>query len=145
MRYCSNCGSEYVEDATECSDCPGARLVSSEELRALGVPRSTEFDQRRFVRLAHVEDALTAQLLTRRLEEAGIPVLSTDPRGGTVDTLTTGISQDWWELRVQRSKLEAAQQLLADERELLRERRDDADLERLAEQEALSSPPPTPH
>lgn len=142
MRYCSNCGSEYLDDATECSDCPGAKLVSAQELKRLGVVPITEIDTRRFVRVAQIEDPLTAQLLTRLLENANIPVLTRDPRGGTVDSLTTGISQDWWELSVPRRNVQEAKRLLSLERQVLRDER--ADAEEAAEREALESAPPSP-
>ena len=143
MRYCSNCGAEYRDEATKCSDCPGARLVSADELRSLGITPITEVDHRRFVRVVQVDDPLTAQRLTRLLEEARIPVIVRDPRGGTVDFLTTGISQDWWELSVPRAKVDAARRVLASVHPASKAER--AELEKEAEREALEAPPPTPN
>lgn len=138
MRYCSNCGAEYRDEATSCVDCPTGELVSAAELHRRGRLGLTERDPRRFVRVTVAEDLLTAEELAQVLESSGIPVLTLDGRGGTVDVLTTGVVNDWWELRVPSRDVARAQALVTDTRQRLLATR--AEAEEAAEEEALAAP-----
>ena len=82
------------------------------------------------------EDLLTAEELAQVLESAGIPVLTLDGRGGTVDVLTTGVVNDWWELRVPSRDVARAQVLVTETRQRLLATR--AEAEQAAEEEALA-------
>ena len=115
MRYCVNCGSEYEDGVTQCADCPGSELVDAATMRQRGLPLPGEHDQRTFARAGTAEDPLTAQFYVQVLEAARIPVISHAHRGGTVDALTTGLVQDWWEILVPDQHVEQAMALLSRE------------------------------
>lgn len=127
MRYCSNCGSEYLDTATQCSDCPEARLVSAEELRREGKVPLTELDIRRLVPVAQVEDPFTSDALVAALRAEGIPVLERAPRSGVVDSLTTGVVDPWWELRVPRAHSARAVRIIESAGRRLEAQRKDAE------------------
>ena len=140
MRYCSNCGSEYLDAATKCSDCPGAALVSAEELQRAGKVPLTELDIRRLVPVAQVEDSFTSDALVSELRAEGIPVLERAPRSGVVDSLTTGVVDPWWELRVPRAHSARAVRIIETAGRRLEAQRKDA--EAAAERE-YDRPPST--
>jgi hypothetical protein len=144
MKYCINCGSEYEDSVTECSDCPGSALVDASAMQQRGLPRPGERDSRTFVRAGTAEDPLTAEDYVQVLEAARIPVISHAHRGGTVDALTTGIVQDWWEILVPEEHREQAEGLLARERDSLAATEDEAVAaaeEEERETEAQAPPP----
>jgi hypothetical protein len=144
MKYCISCGSEYEDSVTECSDCPGNGLVDATVMRQRGLPLPGERDQRTFVRAGTAEDPLTAEDYVQVLEEARIPVIAHAHRGGTVDALTTGIVQDWWEILVPQEHLSQAVSLLAREQASLAASEDEAILaaeEEERETEAMAPPP----
>jgi hypothetical protein len=65
------------------------------------------------------EDPLTAEDFVRLLETNQIPVFSRARRAGTVDMLTTGNPQPWWEILVPEEHAARATELLAQEKENL--------------------------
>ncbi len=144
MKYCMQCGSEYQDGVKECADCPGSALVDAEAMRQRHIPLPGEGDTRKFVRAATAEDPLTAEDYVRLLETERIPVFSRPRRTGTVDVLTTGVLEPWWEIMVGEEYLERAIQLLSREKAELDATAEEA--ARAAEEEELAteatSPPP---
>ena len=143
MKYCMQCGSEYQDGVKVCADCPGSALVDAETMRQRHIPLPGEGDTRKFVRAITAEDPLTAEDYVRVLEIERIPVFSRPRRTGSVDVLTTGFLEPWYEIMVGEEHLERAMQLLAQEKARLDSTSDDA--ARAAEEEELeteaSSPP----
>ena len=137
MKYCMQCGSEYQEGVTECADCPGAALVDAEAMRQRHIPLPGEGDTRKFVRAATAEDPLTAEDYVRLLEIQQIPVFVRPRRAGSVDVLTTGALEPWWEIMVGEEFLERSVALIAQEKRRLDETSDEAAL--AAEQEELET------
>ena len=135
MRYCSECGSEYQDSATACSDDPGAPLLSADEMRARGLQMQTERDTRRFVRVGSAEDPLTAEAFVRALQERGIPVMSRTRHGGTADVITSGVNHPWWEVLVPDTHADLAARTIVEERARLDAEGPEA--EAAAEAEAL--------
>jgi len=137
MKYCLQCGSEYQDEVKECTDCPGSALVDAETLRQRHIAVSGEADTRKFVRAAIAEDPLTAEDFVALLEKERMPVFCRPRRTGTVDVLTTGALEPWWEIMVGEEHLARATQLLAQEKARL----DDtsADAARAAEEEELET------
>jgi hypothetical protein len=146
MKYCMQCGSEYQEGVKECADCPGSALVDAEAMHQDHVPLPDERDTRKFVRALTAEDPLTAEDYVRLLELERIPVFARPRRTGTVDVLTTGTLEPWYEIMVGEEHLERAVQLLAQEKARLDSTADEA--ARAAEEEELETEathsPPVP-
>lgn len=111
MKYCTRCSSEYQDSVSVCSDCPGAELVSAEEMRRRGRPLAHEVDTRRFTQAATAEDPFTAEQYAGVLEAAGIEVFSR-PRAEE----SAGPATPWWELLVPEEHLARASQLLGEEK-----------------------------
>jgi hypothetical protein len=144
MRYCLQCGSEYQEGVTECADCPGSVLVDAKALEQHRSGLQGEGNARRFVRAFTAEDPLTAEEFVRVLEAERIPVLARPRRTGTVDVLTTGTLEPWWDILVGEEHLERAVQLLTQEKARLEATADEAAQaaeEEERETEATSPPP----
>ncbi|HEX8818462.1 MAG TPA: hypothetical protein VF794_00940 [Archangium sp.] len=137
MRYCLQCGSEYQEGVRECADCPGSMLVDAEALRQRHIAVSGEQDTRKFVRAATAEDPLTADDFVALLEKERIPVFCRPRRTGSVDVLTTGALEPWWEIMVGEEHLGRAIELLAQEKAQLDDTSDEA--ARAAEEEELET------
>lgn len=116
MKYCVECGSEYQDHVTECADCTGSQLVDAAEMRRRGLPLPHERDTREFIRVGTAEDPLTAEEFVRVLEAQQIPVFSRARRAGTVDVLTTGNPQPWWEILVPEEHVARATELLEQEK-----------------------------
>jgi hypothetical protein len=116
MKYCTQCGSEYTEGIQECADCPGSELVDAQTLRQRHIPLPGEGDTRRFVRVISADDPFTAETYARLLETEHIPVFVRPRRTGTVDMLTTGTLEPWWEIMVGEEHLERATLLLTREK-----------------------------
>ncbi|WNG38733.1 DUF2007 domain-containing protein [Archangium minus] len=116
MKYCMQCGSEYQDGVKECADCPGSTLVDAETMRQRNVAPPGEGDTRKFVRAATADDPFTAEDYARLLQLERIPVFIRPRRTGTVDVLTTGTLEPWWEIMVGEEFLERATQLLAREK-----------------------------
>jgi len=146
MKYCLQCGSEYQEGVTQCADCPNSALVDAETMRERHIPLPGEGDTRKFVRAATVEDAFTAEDYSRLLQLQHIPVFVRPRRTGTVDMLTTGTLEPWFEIMVGEEFLERAVSLLSQEKIDLEATSEEA--ARAAEEEELetefpsSLPPP---
>lgn len=103
MRYCSHCGIEYGEEAACCATCSTSELLTGAELqrrRGEAQARGRELDNARLVSVGTTEDPLTAELVSRALDAACIPVFAKDARGGVVDVVTSGVPHDWWEFLV---------------------------------------------
>jgi len=115
MKYCAECGSEYLDTATECADCGSKEFGSAEELRKKGIPLLGERDTRKFVRAGSAEDPLTSQRLVAALDAEGIPVFARPRRGGTVDIVTSGAGP-WWEILVPEEHLARATDLVDKEK-----------------------------
>ena len=144
MKYCINCGSEYQDGVTECADCPGSALVDAAEMRQRGLPLPGERDRRQFVRVGTAEDPLSAEDYVQLLEEARIPVISHAHRGGTVDSLTTGLTKDWWEILVPQEHAQQAMALLERERATLAASEEEAVLAAEEEERATEAQAPPP-
>jgi len=136
MKYCLQCGSEYVETAKECSDCGGTEFGDAAELKRRGIPLPGERDTRKFVRAGTVEDPLSSERLVHVLEELEIPVFARPRRGGIIDSLTSGASP-WWEILVPEEHAARATEVIAQERARMDADADDAG--RAAEQEEAES------
>jgi hypothetical protein len=119
MKYCMQCGSEYQDGVTECADCPGSTLVDAEAMRQRHIPLPGEGETRKFVRAATAEDPFTAEDYVRLLEIQRIPVFIRPRRSGSVDVLTTGALEPWWEIMVGEEFLDRAVQLIAQEKRQL--------------------------
>ncbi|HYV44400.1 MAG TPA: hypothetical protein VFA20_06035 [Myxococcaceae bacterium] len=137
MKYCTECGAEYLDSAEKCSDCEVSELVSREEMRRRGIPLATDRDTRRFVPAGTAEDPLTQEALVKVLEAEKIPVYPRARAGGSVDMITTP-SGSWWELLVPEDMVDRARLILEAEREKLKSTQ--AEAEQAAEEEATSSP-----
>jgi hypothetical protein len=144
MKYCMQCGSEYQDGVKECADCPGSLLVDAETMRQRHVALPGEKDTQKFVRAATAEDPLTADDFVALLERERIPVFSRPRRAGTVDVLTTGALEPWWEIMVPEEYQQRAIQLLSREESTLESTAAEAAL--AAEEEEreteVSAPPP---
>lgn len=136
MRYCAQCGSEYVDETVACADCGGKELLTVDELKQRNLPLPGDEDTRRFVRAATAEDPLTAEQYSRVLDEASIPCLSRPRRSGTVDILS-GASAPWWEILVPEELADRAARLVAEERLRMEQSADEAG--QAAEEEEANS------
>ncbi len=116
MKYCTQCGSEYEDSATKCTDDGSVEFVSREELHRRGLFASGERDTRKFVRVGSAEDPLTAERFTRALDEAGVPVFARPRRAGTVDLITSGVPAPWWEILVPEEQLAEGTRIIERER-----------------------------
>jgi hypothetical protein len=125
MKYCGDCGAEYVDTTTECSDCGGKELVSAEELKSRGVPSPNERDTRKFVRAGTAEDPLSSEQFVTVLEEEKIPVFARPRRAGSVDAITTP-SMPWWEILVPEEFAARAEQLIVQEKARIEATADEA-------------------
>ncbi|HLL81999.1 MAG TPA: DUF2007 domain-containing protein [Longimicrobium sp.] len=135
MKYCTKCGSEYVDSVERCVDCQGATLVAAAQVTAsAGVSRGGggDMDTRRFTRAGTAEDPLSAEQLATAVRGAGIPVFSRQRMGGTVDSITGG-NAPWWEILVPEDSAERAMEIIERERASLRATEDEA--ARAAEEE----------
>lgn len=116
MRYCANCGSEYQDGVKECSDCgPAGEMLTAAEMKARGKLLPGEVDTRRFVRAGTVDDPMSADQVSRALDEAGIPVFARARRASSVDALTEGSTLPWWELLVPEEFVARAERLIAEQ------------------------------
>lgn len=144
MKYCMQCGSEYQEGVAECADCPGNVLVDAEAMRQRHIPLPGEGDTRKFVRAATAEDPFTAEDYVRLLEIQQIPVFIRPRRAGSVDMLTTGALEPWWEIMVGEEFLERAVGLIAREKQNLEETSAEAALAAEEEERETESAAPSP-
>lgn len=150
MRYCTRCAREYGEEVERCVECPDGQLVGRAEAIRLGLVVEVfpsplacgppPNDRRKFVRVGTADDPLTTEVIGRALQSCGIAVFALDPRGGPVDVMTTGVTHDWWELRVPEDELARAAQIFATEKARLEATADEA--ARAAEEEELESEQP---
>jgi hypothetical protein len=101
-------------------------LVDAEALRQRHIAVSGEQDTRKFVRAATAEDPLTADDFVALLEKERIPVFCRPRRTGSVDVLTTGALEPWWEIMVGEEHLGRAIELLAQEKAQLDDTSDEA-------------------
>lgn len=115
MKYCGDCGGEYVDTVTECADCGGKDMVSAQELKTRGIPNPSERDTRRFVSAGTAEDPLSSEQFVRVLEAENIPVFARPRRGGSVDALTTP-THAWWEILVPEESVARAGELITQEK-----------------------------
>ncbi len=144
MKYCTQCGSEYQDGVTQCADCPEGALVDAQSLQERHIALPGEGDTRKFVRAITAEDPFTAEDYARLLQEQHIPVFVRPRRAGSVDMLTTGSLEPWWEIMVGEEFLERAVELLAREKATLDATSDEAARaaeEEERETEALSPAP----
>lgn len=114
MRYCATCGTEYQDAVNECSDCGPGEMLSAAQMKERGKLLPGEVDTRRFVRAGTVEDPLTAEQVSRTLDEAGIAVFARARRASSVDTLTEGSTLPWWEILVPEELVGKAELLIRD-------------------------------
>jgi hypothetical protein len=92
MKYCSKCGSEYLDDIKECTGCE-IELVSEAEWEGIVKKRQAEDDEV-FVNVMTLDDQFEADVVKDALEKENIPVLVRSFR----DTSFDGIfeSQKGW-------------------------------------------------
>src|SRR5688572_20818079 len=114
MKYCGECGAEYVDTVTDCADCGGKEMVNESTLRERGIPIPNQSDTRKFVRAGTAEDPLSSEHFTRVLEEEKIPVFARPRRGGTVDSITSP-ALPWWEILVPEEFATRAEELITQE------------------------------
>jgi hypothetical protein len=138
MKYCTQCGTEYEDGVTRCADDGETELVSIDELHQRGLHAAGERDTRKFIRAGTAEDPLSAEQVTRALDQAGVPVFARPRRTGTVDNITGGTAMPWWEILVPEEHLARATALLAEARAEMESNADDAG--RAAEEE-FDNPP----
>jgi hypothetical protein len=136
MKYCTECGAEYQDSATKCSDCARSELVSAEEMRRRGIPLASDRDTRKFAPAGTAEDPLTQEALVHLLEEQDIPVFARPRQGGPVAPITSPASQ-WWEILVPEDQVQKASRLIEEEKARMKATEDDA--ARAAEEEAAES------
>lgn len=116
MRYCAKCGSEYQDGVKECSDCgPGTEMLTAAEMKSRGKLLPGEVDTRRFARAGTVDDPMSADQVSRALDEAGIPVFARARRASSVDTLTSGSTLPWWEILVPEEMVARAEVLISEQ------------------------------
>lgn len=135
MKYCANCGSEYQSEVAECSDCGGKEMLTAAQMKERGKLLPGEVDTRRFVRAGTVDDPLSAEQISRTLDEAGIPVFARARRASSVDTLTEGSTLPWWEILVPEEMVERAEKMIREN--LAAIEANSADAQRAAEEEEL--------
>jgi len=135
MKYCAQCGSEFLDSVAVCSDCHSQQFLDQPE------PPLTEFhpvasDSERFALLVTVDDPLTASRYRSVLESARIPVTVREQQGGTVNRITDGVLP-FWEVSVPQNALQKAAGLLRDAQGRIENETEDA--ARAAEEEAMSA------
>lgn len=136
MKYCIECGSEYVDRVTECSDCGSTGFGSAEELKKRGIPNPNERDTRKFVSAGQTEDPFTVERIEQALQEAQIPIFARPRRAGSIDNITTPLPQPWWDLLVPEEHLASATEVVR--RELADIEAEAPAAEAAAEQEATA-------
>jgi len=73
MKYCPECGGEFVDQVAACSDC-GKALISEADWKRSVAARKAE-DRESFVRVATATDQFDADVMREALEVEQIPVL----------------------------------------------------------------------
>lgn len=136
MKYCIECGSEYVDRVTECADCGSTEFGSAEELKKRGIPNPNERDTRKFVSAGQTEDPFTVERIEQALQEAQIPIFARPRRAGSIDNITTPLPQPWWDLLVPEEHLARATEVVR--RELADIEAEAPAAEAAAEQEATA-------
>lgn len=97
MRYCPQCETEYVDEATHCSDC-GTPLVDYQ-------PPSVEASDVEWVRLASLADEVQGNLLREELEKRGIRSMLKK------DVFMSGFGHQGTNLFVDKNQLSLAQEI----------------------------------
>jgi len=138
MKYCTECGTEYLDTAEKCSDCQSSELVSREEVRRRGLQLATDRDTRRFVAAGNAEDPLSQEVLVKVLEAEKIPVFARSRSAGSVAPLT-GPAREWWEILVPEDLVDRARKILDSEKEKMKATEEEA--ARAADEEALGGDP----
>ena len=116
MRYCEQCGTEYQDSVTQCADSgQGPTMITAAEMKAKGKLLPGEVDTRRFARAGTVDDPLSAEQVSRALDEADIPVFARARRASAVDQLTEGSMLLWWEILVPEEFLEKASVIIKEQ------------------------------
>jgi len=140
MKYCGQCGCEYVNTSESCADCGAQDWVSAEALHERGIFSPQEVDTRSFVTAGVAEDFLSMQQWCRLLEEAAIPVLAQPGRLGAVDALTSATPTPFWDLRVPELQWAHAQRILREAEDAFEAAAAENAL--AAEEEACAAPRP---
>ena len=138
MKYCTECGAEYLDAAEKCSDCQVSALVSREEMRRRGLPLAMDRDTRRFVAAGNADDPLSQEMLVKVLETEKIPAFAR-PRSSGSGGPITGSSGEWWEIVVPEDVLDRARQIIDSEKQKMKATEDEA--ARAADEEALGEEP----
>lgn len=75
MRYCPNCGAEYVDEAEQCSDCMINLVSEAEYERIKEAEKSYREDVSEFTKVAVLENQFIAALATDALSKEKIPFI----------------------------------------------------------------------
>ena len=120
MKYCPQCGAEYLETISVCCDCD-EKLITQEEFEK----RKEEEDRfheetKTMVKIFVLQDRFEADLIEKELDGEGIPVLIRSFK----DTAYDGIyipQKGWGEVRVPEKDRERAQEVIENLEHVLQE------------------------
>ena len=120
MKYCPQCGAEYLETIAVCYDCD-EKLITQKEFEARKEAEERFHEETRtMVKVFILQDRFEADIIERELEREGIPVLIRSFR----DTAYDGIyipQKGWGEVRVPEKDRERAQELIDNLEHVLQE------------------------
>ena len=120
MKYCPQCGAEYLETITVCYDCDEKLITQKDfEERKQAEERFHE-ETKTMVKVFILQDRFEADIIEKELDREGIPVLIRSFR----DTAYDGIyipRKGWGEVRVPEKDRERAQELIDNLQHVLQE------------------------
>ena len=120
MKYCPQCGAEYLETIAVCYDCDEKLITQKEFEEHKEAEERFHEETKTMVKVFILQDRFEADIIKRELEREGIPVLIRSFR----DTAYDGIyipQKGWGEVRVPEKDRERAQELIDNLEHVLQE------------------------
>jgi len=117
MKYCPNCGTEYLDTIDACSDC-SEKLIGAAEWEKITAKEKEQREDLRNIELVPactVGGRIEAQALLAVLEQEGIPALLRSFEDTAYAGLFTG-SKGWGQIWTAKRRLDEAKQLIDDVR-----------------------------